>query len=710
MEKNLKNNENHLQSLSNEFPIPTKKEWRVAVDKLLKGAPYEKIMLTKTYEGIQLEPMYLREDVENLPIINSLPGFPPYVRSSHLLGYKKKAWDIAQEIPLPTADEFNQAILSDLKRGQTAINLILDTATRDGLDPDQSISGRVGENGTSIASLSDLKKALNGVYLGAVDVNIEAYSSGYFFGGLLVALYKKQGIDFSQLKGNLGIDPIGELAEKGSLSISLDVAYDEVSKLIKWTSSNAQQLKAFTIHGYPYNNSGASAVEELGYMIATATEYINQMLERGIEIDTIATNIKFSFSLGSNFFMEVAKLRAARLLWANIISNYGGNEESQKMIIHVRTSSFNKTIYDPYVNMLRTTTEALSGVIGGCDSMHVSPFDESVSLPNEFSRRISRNTQLILKDECNLDAVIDPAGGSFYIESLTNSLADEAWKIFQKIEESGSILKALKDGIIQDSIAETVKLRKKNRNIRKDIFLGTNMYANLSEEPLEVRKPDFEKIYDTRSKEFASIKKDTFDFDSFDGMVDAFINGMTIGQANKYQRSEAVHCGIPVIKPLTAFRITEDFEEMRQKVENFAIKKGSAPKVFLANMGPIPQHKPRADFSTGFFQVAGFDVLSNNGFSTVEEAAEATVKSNAPIVVICSTDKTYPVIVPKFCKLIKDKNPETIIVLAGNPKAQIEEHKKSGVDYFIYLRANIYEILSGLIEKLIIADNDQGGK
>jgi methylmalonyl-CoA mutase len=466
-------------------------------------------------------------------------------------------------------------------------------------------------------------------------------------------------------------------------------------------------IKTIGVSGLSFNNSGANAVQELAFTLATAVEYLNEMIERGLKVDDVAKRIKFTFGIGSFYFMEVAKLRAARLLWSKILEAYNVKEENQKIFIHGQTSQFNQTYFDPFVNSLRTTTEAFSAIVGGVDSIHTNAYDESFNDSNDFSRRLARNTQIILKEESHLDQVIDPAGGSYFVEKLTDDIANAAWKLFQTIEEKGGMLKAIQSGFVQDEIAKIAETKKKDFAKRKSVLVGTNMYANPKEEMIEIKKTDLNAVYKKRveyiqkyrvngdNKKHSSILDklqkiaDTKSYDLIDSAVDAFLEGASLGEISKSIRASAEK-GISV-NPLIQFRLSEMFEELRIASENFKKKTGSKPKVFLATMGPLKQFKGRADFSRAFFEVGGFEIVYPNGFATTDEAVKAAIESKAQAVVICSTDDTYPELVPAIVKGIKEKSKDVAVILAGYPKDQIEEHKKSGVDDFIYLGADAHQ-------------------
>jgi len=698
-----------------DFPVPTYEEWKAVVEKDLKGVPFEKKLLTKTYEGITLQPIYTRQDIENLPIVENTPGYHYYVRSTKLSGYLTKPWDIAQEIPYSLPEEFNEALTNDLKKGQTAINILLDKATAKGIDADKANECEVGVCGLSLSTLSDLEKALNGVDLKKYPIYINAGISLMPVLSLLAAYAKKQGYDLKEISGSVVIDPISALLYDGKLNASLENLYDELATAIKWAEVNAPKLRIVSASGLVYHNSGATAVQELAYTLSAAINYLDALIDRGININTAAKYFRFTFGIGTNYFMEIAKLRAARYLWAKIIESYGGDEQAQKMLIHGRSSIFYQTVYDPYVNMLRTTTEAFSAVVGGVDSLHSSCFNESIGLPDEFARRIARNVQILLNEESNLSRIIDPAGGSYYIEKLTDEVANLTLKMIQDIDDKGGIVKFIENGELQYSIKAILDERKKDFAKRKTVLVGTNQYANTKEVKLDANLPNCADIKKKRSeyiqkyrtsgdapKHNAVLEKlqsivDN-DTNKLDTAIEAILAGATLGEVAAAIRSN--YNESQTVETLKIVRLAEDFEQLRDAVEEYKKKNGSAPKLFLANMGPLKQHKARADFSRGFFEVGGFDVIYPDGFDTPEQAAEAAVKSGAKVSVICSTDETYPELVPPFTKKVKELDPNMIVVLAGYPKDQVEAHKEAGVDDFIFLGADVYAIISNLFKKL----------
>jgi len=695
-----------------EFERPTKEQWKEEATAALKGAPFDKVMYTKTYEDITIEPMYCAEDIEGLAHLKSKPGFQPYVRSIRPNGFIANPWKISQEITNAFPEEFNTEARFDISKGQTGLNIVLDAATRKGLNPEDAAAEEVGAQGVSLSSLADLKEAIKDINLEKNDVLCYTGATALPMVSMFAAALKDDGKSMGSLNACIGCDPLAEMATEGGLRISLKSAYDSMFQAISWSLKNAPKLQSIFIQGHPYHNAGASSTQEVAFALATAAEYLREMIGRGLTVDQVAPAIRFGFSLGSNFFMEIAKLRAARVLWSQLVAAFGGNEESQKMVIHARTSAYNKTVFDAYVNMLRVTSEGFSGAVGGADSMHLAPFDEPIRTPDRFSRRIARNVQIMLQEESRFTMPIDMGAGSYYIEKMTDQVARATWEIFQGLEKDGGMSAAIKAGKPQSMCAATAAKRAKNIEGRQDVILGTNMYANLVEKKIEVpvidraelKKVRVAAVADYRAKHaqmalsevMAAVGKafDDKQGKAVEAAVAAIEGGATLGELS--DAIAELDKTRETVNALCIHRASEAFEILRKNTENSANKL----KIFLANMGPIPQHKPRADFSCGFFEVAGFEMLNNNGFETADAAADAALASGAPVVVICSTDATYPDYVPAVVTRIKAAKPEVTVIVAGKQAADVEkEFVAKGVDDFIHVRANCYEINKKLQEK-----------
>ncbi|MGE3309386.1 MAG: methylmalonyl-CoA mutase family protein [Limisphaerales bacterium] len=721
-----------------EFPPATWESWKTQVEAELKGASFEKKMFTPTYEGITLKPIYRREDIEGLPHVASLPGFGPFVRGSAVVGRAVRAWDVSQEIAVADAAGFNAAARSGLARGLTALNMVVDMATRSGADPDWAPREAIGAGGVSVASLGDLRTALEGIDLAKVPLFVRTGASGMPVAALIMALLRERGTDPGVLRGCIEMDPLGVLAHEGRLAQSLDGAYREMAALTGWGAANAPGLKTVCVHTRPWHEAGGHAAQELGFALATALDYARALMERGLDFETVAPRFRFSITAGTRFFLEIAKLRAARMLWARVASVLRGSPAAQRTTLHVRTSLFNKTVHDPTVNLLRTTVEAFAGVLGGCDSLQVGAFDEVLRTPDAFSQRIARNQQLVLRDECQLTEVTDPAGGSWYVEALTAELAARAWDVFQEIERRGGMAKAMQAGWPQAEVATVAEARLAAAARRRDSIVGTNFYANPTEQPLERRadvdggegaaggsglglEADPGAFRRRRAREVAAART-TADVQQhqtvlnrlsrivgrqaselFEACVDAVAAGATLGEVTRAVR---IHDQPdPLVVPVVITRAAVGYEALRGAVDAAARAPGGAgrPRIFLANMGPPKQHRARAEFARCFLEVAGFEVTVPRGFDTPEAAVAAAVESGAGAVCLCSADETYPALVPAVVAGLRAARPGTVVILAGYPPDQVEAHKAAGVDEFIHLRADALEVLTAIAKRLGVA-------
>ena len=476
---------------------------------------------------------------------------------------------------------------------------------------------------------------------------------------------------------------------------------------IAWASAHAPQLRTVLVDTDVYHNGGGNDVQELGFAMSTAVTYLREMERRGIDVNTFAKQIRFHVSVGANFFMEIAKLRAIKMVWAQIIEHCGGNEEAKKINLFVSTSHFTQTVFDPYVNLLRAGSQSFSAVVGGMDGMFVRPLDGCIRPSDEFSRRIARNIQIMEQQEFNFIQPVDPAGGSWYLEPLTQELTEKSWALFQELEGKGGILETLVSGETQEAVDAILQSRFKNLATRKDRAVGSNMYPNMTEELLEVPVVDFEGLRQVRVAALANVgttdaaelalkKLQESDFSEIGSLVSAAYTALVAG-ASFGQVFEALADGSEgiTVKAILSHRWTEQYEELRMRTENFKeTHNGDNVKIFLANMGPIPQHKARADFVTSFMQVAEFDVLTNDGFPTVDEAVAAALASNADVTIVCSTDDTYPELAPAVTKAIKAARPAMKVFLAGAPSPELKELcDAAGMDDYISVRSNCYQTL-----------------
>ncbi|WP_303817186.1 methylmalonyl-CoA mutase family protein [Selenomonas ruminantium] len=691
-----------------EFTPPSYEEWKEACITLLKGAPFEKKMYTKTYEGITFDPMYFRKDTEDILPKESFPGMGDYLRGAQPSGHVGKPWGIAQVCDETLPEENNELLRHEQEKGSTIYHIKLDSASLRAEDVRKATAP--GDEGVSVTTLDDMHTLLSGLKLDKYPVYLYAGESALPMLSLFAGALKASGQDLTKIRGIVGADPLGELTVKGKNSKDIESLYCDMAKCAKWAVKHAPGLKTVFVRSDVYSRGGANDVQESAYTLATAVAYLRALLERGLTIDEAAGQIMFGFSMGANFFLQIAKLRALRPLWAQIVEAFGGSKDAQRMHIHARPALFFKTVYDPYVNMLRNTTEIFSGVVGGVDSFESSPFDEPIRKGDEFSRRIARNVQIILQEEFGLLQPIDPAGGSWAVETLTKQMKEKVWAEFQVIEGKGGMFATLQEGYPQSEIAAVLAARFKASETRKDRIVGNNMYPNMTEKLLDPRPEDVE---ENRKQRTAQVEAYLADIDEAfkaeklktlqngDGcLVSLAIEAAQAGATTAEIAAALAGKESEEVTAIAPHRWSERFEALRKTTEAYKAEHNDNVKIFLANMGPIPQHKARADFTTGFLQVGAFEVLGNNGFPTVEEAAQAAKESGADAVVICSTDATYPEIVPQLAPKLHEVLPKATVFLAGAaPKDLLETYNEAGIDEYISVKANCYKILQLLQQK-----------
>ena len=614
------------EKLFSEFAPVSTEEWMAKITADLKGVPFEKKLVWKTGEGFNVNPFYRAEDIEGLKTTESLPGEFPYVRGTK----KDNDWKVRQNIEVCCFKGANEKSLDLLTKGVTSLGFIIK-------------GDEVNEE--NIATL------LEGICPASVELNFNTCNcKAEKLIGILADYFKGKGVDAEKCYGSVNYDAFKKPLVKGKENS-------------EWVEGAAAVLKAgqalpnyrvLAVNAFLFNNAGAYISQELGYALAWGNELMAKLTEAGFTADEVAKKIKFNFGISSNYFMEIAKFRAARWLWAEIVAAYKpACECACKMVAHAQTSEWNMTVYDAHVNLLRSQTEAMSAALAGVDSITVRPFDKIYQTPDDFSERIARNQQLLLKEECHLDKVVDPSAGSYYVEVLTNSLADVAWKLFLEVEEKGGFSVAVNAGEIQNAVNASNVARKKAVATRREILLGSNQYPNFTEVA-----------------------------------------------ADKIQEKGSCccgggHCGEATIPALDFSRGASEFEALRMTTE----KSGKTPKVFMLTIGNLAMRLARSQFSANFFGCAGYKIIDNLGFDTVEAGVEAAVKAGAEIVVLCSSDDEYAEFAPAAYKALAGR---AEFVVAGAP-ACADDLKAQGIDQFVNVKSNVLETLKAFNAKLGIA-------
>ncbi len=599
------------KKLFTEFPPVATEQWEAEIHKDLKGADYEKKLVWNTLEGFKVRPYYRAEDLSGINHLGSKPGEFPYVRGTK----RSNDWLVRQSIVVSSVKEANAEALEILMKGVTSINFVVEDSY----------------------TAEDLDALLNEISIPSVELNFAGCGT-IDLAPLFLEKVKREGLTSEEVVASFNFDPIVKLlSSKGKYKPAV---FDTIAELIT-KGKEYRRVRFITVNGEYFNNAGANLVEELACSLSAGHDYIVEMMKRGISIDDAARNIKFNLTAGPLYFMEIAKFRAARILWANIVKEYNPEREcSMKIRTHVTTSMWNTTVYDPYVNMLRGTTEAMSAAVAGVSSIEVLPFDVAYEKPTKFAERIARNVQHLLREESHINHVIDPAGGSYYIEVLTQTLSECAWEMFKEMESKGGYQEAFKSGYVAEKINATAAKRDKNIETRKDILLGTNQYPNFTEK-------------------VKSVESDSCN----------------------------CRCGLDYedsFTPLRQYRGSEAFEALRMKADS-----SEAKKAFMFTIGNVGMARARSQFACNFFACAGIDVVDNVMFASVEEGIKAVEAAKADIVVICSSDDEYATIAPEVYEAMKCK---AIVVIAGEPACRPELEAK-GINHFISVRSNVLTTL-----------------
>jgi len=699
--------------LGTEFPKVDQAAWRTAVEKELKGTPFDRKMVARTYEGIELQPIYSEDMLPTKGDPAGLPGFAPFIRGANLLGNAVRGWDIRQEHVHPDPAEVNAQILNDLENGVRSIVLRLDAASSAGYDADDPRATELkGRDGVVVSTTADLRRALDRVRLDSTGVWLEAGGAFLPAAALHVSAAEDAGIQPNRLLGAFNADPLGTLLRDGSLPVPLDVALKQMADLAAWTAANAPNMTAVEVGTGPYHHAGATSVQDLAALLGTGIDYLRVLTNAGLDVNTAARQITFSVSVGCRFYQAIAKIRAARLLWADAVAACGGDTGAQTMRLRVTTSSRVLTTRNPALNMLRNTVACYAGAIGGADAITTVPFDAPVVLSTEASRRNARNTQLILAEECHLDRVIDPAGGSWYIESYTRQLAEKAWSLFQEIEAKGGMLLTAMSGWVAESIDATEAKRERDIATRKLQITGISEHPDISEAKLQrdgkdggdktaaPRLADWRKKHDVQAA-IASLANAASTAarpagELMSRAVAAADAGATIGQI----AAALVPPGAEPASttPLVIHPFDEAFEELRDASDAFEAKHGHRPQVYLAGVGSIAEQIGRKTFAKNFFEAGGFAVLGREAAFDIDSSAAAFAESGAKIAVICSTDKRYATSVAELAPKLKASGARTVI-LAGQAGANEAAYRTAGVNHFIFMRCDVLGTLSSLLRE-----------
>lgn len=613
------------EKLFDMFSPVTTEEWKAKITADLKGADFDRKLVWRTNEGFNVQPFYRREDLAGLPAIDTMPGEFPYLRGTR----DNNDWLVRQAVVGDTPEELNNHALHILNRGVESLGI------------------RMGKN----VKAADLGVVLKDIDLKKVEINIDCCPGcAVEVAAELVKLVNAAGAA-EEFRGSIGYNPFKRLLKHG-LAFPKDAVAE--GKALYDTVKEIKGLRCFAVDSYMLNNAGAYITQELGYALAWGAEWLTMMTEAGLTVDEVACRVKFNMGISSNYFMELAKFRAGRMLWAEIVKAYNpACDCACKMFVHAVTSEFNQTLYDSHVNLLRSMTETMSAALAGVNSIETLPFDRCYKRPDEFSERIARNQQILLRDESHLNKVVDPAGGSYYIENLTASIAAQAWKVFQEVEDNGGFDAMLRKGEIQAKVNESGVKRHLDVARRKESLLGTNQFPNFNEMALDKVNGE------------SCCKCCCADKEAADGAVEY----------------------------LNFDRAASQFEQLRLDTERSAKR----PKVFMLTIGNLAMRLARAQFSSNFFGCAGYEIIDNIGFETVREGVDAAMAKGADVVVLCSSDDEYATYAPEA---FKELDGRALFVVAGAP-ACMDELKAAGIENFIHVKVNVLDTLVDFNAKLL---------
>ena len=682
--------------------MSTKDQWRKLAEKELRGKPLEDLTW-KTLEGIDVQPLYTADDTAGLPHMGSIPGMGPFTRGVKATMYAGRPWTIRQYAGFSTAEESNAFYRKALAAGQQGVSVAFDLATHRGYDSDHPrVVGDVGKAGVAIDSVEDMKILFDGIPLDKVSVSMTMNGAVIPILANFIVVGEEQGHDKSLLSGTIQNDILKEFMVRNTYIYPPEPSMRIISDIIEYTSNEMPKFNSISISGYHMQEAGANLVQELAYTLADGREYVRAAIQAGMDVDKFAGRLSFFFAIGMNFFMEIAKLRAARTLWHRVMTEFGAQDERSKMLrTHCQTSGVSLQEQDPYNNVVRTAYEALSAVLGGTQSLHTNALDEAIALPTEFSARIARNTQLILQEETGVTKVVDPLAGSYYVESLTNELIEKAWALMQEVEEMGGMTKAVASGMPKLRIEESAATRQAMIDRGDEVIVGVNKYRKDKEDPIDILEIDNQKV---REGQIARLEKMRASRDEaacqaalaevsrraaeggnlLDAAVDAARARASVGEISMAMEKQFGRHRAEV-KTLAgvygaAYEGDEGFAAIQRSVEQFAEDEGRRPRMLVVKMGQDGHDRGAKVIATAFADI-GFDVDVGPLFQTPEEAAQDAIDNDVHVVGISSQAAGHKTLAPQLIEALRARDAGDIIVICGGviPQQDYDFLKNAGV-------------------------------
>ena len=700
-----------------------KKDWEKKVAEELDGEPIDSL-IWKTLEGIDVKPLYTADDLEEINHLDSFPGLPPYLRGPRATMYAKRPWTVRQYSGFSTAEESNQFYRDNIAAGQTGLSVAFDLATHRGYDSDHPrVTGDVGKAGVAIDTVEDMQILFDQIPLNKMSVSMTMNGAVIPIMAMFIVAAEEQGVAQKELNGTLQNDILKEFMVRNTYIYPPKASMRIVADIIAYASKQLPKFNSVSISGYHMLEAGATCTQELAYTLADGVEYVRAAIKKGLDVDAFAPRLSFFFGIGMNFFMEVAKLRAARLLWAELIEKEFSPSNPQSLMLrtHCQTSGVSLTSQDPYNNIIRTTIEAMAAILGGTQSLHTNSFDEALALPTPFSAKIARTTQLILKEESGITNVVDPLAGSYYLESLTASLVNEARKLIEETEELGGMTRAVQAGVPKLRIEESAAIRQARIDKKEETIVGVNKYISKNQDPVDIRLIDNQQVRDQQIKKIMSVKskrdekqcqtaldqlesaarKETSNL--LEIAVEAAKARATVGEISLalervFGRHQAVAQSISGVYR-SEYEGDKNFMKIEEQISSFAKNFGRQPRILVAKLGQDGHDRGAKVIATAFADM-GFDVDIGPLFQTPEEAAKQAIENDVHIIGVSTQAAGHKTLVPMLIEALRNEKAENIVVVCGGiiPEKDIPDLKSQGVGAVFGPGTNITEAAMAVIK------------
>lgn len=680
------------------FPKVDRAAWRRAAENDLGGASFERRLVSRTYDGLEVQPLYDEGHRAGVPG-SGWSGLMPMTRGARAAGTAWRGWELRQERAECDPARANACVREDLEGGVDSLVIRLDACARAGLDPtDPGGAALAARDGVCVSDADGLDRVLEGAHLGMIEVSLESGAAFVAAAGVLAALWERRGVTPEAARGAFQADPLAVLAREGQLAMPLGEALRDMAALARWTASRYPNVRAVRVGTAAYHHAGATSAQDLAFSMATALEYLRAMTGAGMSVDEASGQVLFGYAVGTQVFLGIAKLRAARRLWARVVEACGGSIEARRMCAYVRPSRRVMTTRDPWVNVLRNTACVAAAGLGGADAVMSAAFDAPLGEPSELGRRLARNTGHVLMEECGLHRVCDAVGGSYYVESLTDDLCDKAWALLREIEGRGGMAASLRDGWVGAAIDRVRAKREESISTRREVIVGVSDFPELSGRGVEPAPVDREGVVRRAQERLArGVAPMPVGANRVEWALDAARRGAAIG--SMFAGLYASRSGETIPRAVSVHPYAEAFERLRDASDEHLRQCGVRPVVSLVVLGSSAKRLARENYCRNLFEAGGFEVIGGEPAAaegTAETALASFQRFPAAVAVICGPDESYgvgvPVVAPGLHRLGARR-----VVLAGNPGAQERAFRDAGVDTFVFVRCDVVSVLRDLL-------------